>query len=124
LRTKTKKNDIIEQLTDRVGEYEQHAEQLMIDSEEEKNIKKILSSSIAKLPNRQKEIIYLKYTEGFNYDEIAELLNIDKASARTLLYRSLKTIKEQLANKVLLLFSIFSSFFNVKRSEIYTIKKM
>ena len=119
LRTKTKKRDIIEQLTDnKAGEYEQHAEQLMINSEEEKSIKKILSSSIAKLPNRQKEIIYLKYTEGFNYDEIAELLNIDKASARTLLYRSLKTIKEQLANKVLLLFSIFSSFFNVKRSEI------
>ena len=118
LRTKTKKRDIIEQLTEnKVDEYEQHAEQLIIDSEEKKSIKEILNSSIAKLPNRQKEIVYLKYTEGFNYDEIAELLNIDKASARTLLYRSLKTIKEQLANKILLLIFILGSFFHVKRAE-------
>lgn len=110
LRTKSKKQNIIGQLSERHYEYEQHAEQLIIDLEVKKNIRDTVSLSIAKLPSRQKEIVYLKYTQGFNYDEIAELLNIDKASARTLLYRSLKSIKDQLSNSVLLLLFIFSSF--------------
>lgn len=108
LRTKSKKQNIIKQLTESDNKYEQHAEQSIIDSEEKKKIRDTISLSIAKLPSRQKEIIYLKYTQGFNYDEIAELLNIDKASARTLLYRSLKSIKDHLSKSVFLLMFIFS----------------
>jgi RNA polymerase sigma factor (sigma-70 family) len=100
LRTKNRKQDINTQLSENGNEQEVHPEQLMIDSEEKESIRNKIGLFIAKLPIRQKEIICLKYTEGFNYDEIAELLNIDKASARTLLYRSLKTIKEQLSNNV------------------------
>ncbi len=110
LRSKNRKQDIIAQLSEKDNEYEQHIEKLMIDSEEEKSIRETLGTSIAKLSSRQKEIIYLKYTEGFSYDEIAELLQIDKASARTLLFRSLKTIKGQLSNNVLLLMVITGSF--------------
>ena len=74
-----------------------------------KSIRKIISSAISNLPNRQSEIIYLKYTEGLNYDEIARLLEIDIASARTLLYRSLKTIKDHLGKNILILVAIFCS---------------
>lgn len=118
LRSKKRKQDIVTQLSEKSYAYEKNAEQLMIDSEEENSIRHILNASIAKLPNRQKEIIYLKYTEGFNYDEIADLLNIDKASARTLLYRSLKTIKEQLHKNVLMLIFIIWPTFKRKHLEI------
>lgn len=114
LRSKNKKQNIIEQFSEKDNEYEQHAEQLMIDSEEKKGIMNTIGLSIAKLPNRQKEIIYLKYTEGLNYDVIAEILQIDKASARTLLYRSLKTIKERLSNNILLLMFIIGFLFKSK----------
>lgn len=109
LRSKNRKLTIEKLLVDDDA-YEQPAEWQMIDSEEIKSISQKIGSSIAKLPARQREIIYLRYTEGLNYDEIAELLQIDKASARTLLYRSLKTIKEQLGSNTIFLLSILYSF--------------
>lgn len=111
LRSNSKKADIIGRLSEKDHEDEQNAEQLMINSEEENSIRKTIGLSISKLPNRQREIVYLKYTEGFSYDEIAEMLGIDKASARTLLYRSLKSIKEQLSHKILVLVAISKFFF-------------
>jgi RNA polymerase sigma factor (sigma-70 family) len=103
LRSKNRKQDIINLLVCKDDRYEPNAEQLMIISEKEKSIGNRIDIILAKLPNRQKEIVYLKYTQGLDYDEIAELLQIDKASARTLLYRSLKTIKDQLSKKIFLL---------------------
>jgi RNA polymerase sigma factor (sigma-70 family) len=96
LRSEYRKQSIVNQIAADAHNYGQHAEQIMIDLEEDNEARKKISTAIAKLPNRQSEIIYLKYTEGLNYDEIALLLQIDKASARTLLYRSLKSIKDQL----------------------------
>jgi len=108
LRSKKRKQDIINLIDGDDLLFENNAEQKIIDSEKDKSIKSRIDSLLAQLPSRQKEIIYLKYTEGLNYDDIAELLQIDKASARTLLYRTLKTIKEQLSNNILLLWALFS----------------
>jgi RNA polymerase sigma factor (sigma-70 family) len=108
LRSKKRKQDIINLIDGDDLLFERNAEQKIIDSEKDKSIKSRIDSLLAQLPSRQKEIIYLKYTEGLDYDDIAELLQIDKASARTLLYRTLKTIKEQLSNNILLLWSLIS----------------
>jgi RNA polymerase sigma factor (sigma-70 family) len=108
LRSKKRKQNIINLIDGDDLLFENNAEQKIIDSEKDKSIKSRIDSLLAQLPSRQKEIIYLKYTEGLDYDDIAELLQIDKASARTLLYRTLKTIKEQLSNNVLLLWSLIS----------------
>lgn len=113
LRTKNKKQHI-EKLLAEEDAYEHHAERQMIDSEELKTISQKISSVLAKLPSRQREIIYLRYTEGLNYDEISELLQIDKASARTLLYRSLKTIKEQLGSNMIFLLSFICTSWQSK----------
>ena len=108
LRTENRRHNIVNGLAEEEN-FEQNAEQVIIESEEVKSIRKIISSAISNLPNRQSEIIYLKYTEGLNYDEIARLLEIDIASARTLLYRSLKTIKDHLGKNILILVAIFCS---------------
>ena len=108
LRSKKRKQDIINLLDGDDMLYEKNAEQIIIDLEKEKSIKSHINSVLAKLPSRQKEIVYLKFTECLDFDEIAELLQIDKASVRTLLYRTLKTIKEQLSGKILLLWTLFS----------------
>jgi RNA polymerase sigma factor (sigma-70 family) len=106
LRSKKRKQNIINLIDGDDILYEKNAEQKIIDSEKEKSIKYHINSLLSQLPSRQREIVYLKYTECFDYDDIAELLQIDKASARTLLYRTLKTIKEELSNNVLLLWSL------------------
>ena len=117
LRSKNRKQNIITQFSEFEFEYESHAEQKIIEAEESENIAKKIRSSIEKLSNHQKEIIYLKYTKGFSYDKIAELLQIDKASARTLLYRTLKILKEQLSNNILILLVLTYFLFKQKRSE-------
>jgi len=123
LRSKNRKQDISIKLSEFETGYAKHAEQIIIEDEEENSIRKKIGTSIEKLSNRQKEIIYLKYTNDFSYDEIAEMLQIDKASARTLLYRTLKTLKDQFNNNALLLLVLTGSFLNSKWSEKQIIKK-
>lgn len=123
LRSKNRKLDIITQLSEFETDYEKHAEQNIIEDEEDNSIRKKIRISIEKLPDRQKEIIYLKYTKGFSYDEIANLLQINKASARTLLYRTLKTMKELLSNNTLILMIIISSFLNKNDLKTRLLKK-
>ena len=117
LRSKNRKHNIITQLAEFETVYEKHIEQKIIEAEEDNSIRKRIRKMIEKLSDRQKEIIYLKYTEGLSYDEIAEMLQIDKASARTLLYRTLKTLKELLSNKSLILMILIDSFLMQNRSK-------
>lgn len=117
LRTKNRKQNIINQLSEFEFGHESHAEQKIIEAEESDNIVNSIRVTIEKLSNHQKEIIYLKYTKGFSYDKIAELLQIDKASARTLLYRTLKILKEQLSNNILILIVLPGSFFKQRPTE-------
>jgi RNA polymerase sigma factor (sigma-70 family) len=94
-RSNNRKQNILENISKINSDFEPNAEQILIRTESERDIKTRLGKLIEGLPPRQREIIYLKFTENMNYDEIAELLQIDNASARKLLYRALKTIKEQ-----------------------------
>ncbi|MCF6332782.1 MAG: RNA polymerase sigma factor [Draconibacterium sp.] len=73
-------------------------------SEERQNRIKAITKSINSLSIRQKEAIYLKYTEGLNYEEISEVLEIDIASARTLVYRGIKKIKKIIFHSTIILF--------------------
>lgn len=123
LRSRKRKQDINLLLSEFEIGYEKYAEQKIIEDEDNKSIRKIIQTSIEKLSDRQKEIIYLKYTKDFSYDEIAEILQIDKASARTLLYRTLKTIKEQFSSNSLLFFVFIGSIFSKKLSEKFHVKK-
>jgi RNA polymerase sigma factor (sigma-70 family) len=98
-RSSNRKQDIIKLISEDEILMEDHTEQLMIDSEERQSIRNELISAMNQLTDRQKEVIFLRYTEGFDYDKIAELLNIDKASACTLLYRSIKSLRKTLNEK-------------------------
>lgn len=48
------------------------------------------------LPKRQREVLYLKYFDGFSYEKIAEVMNLTAQSVRNLIYRAIKTLKELL----------------------------
>lgn len=68
----------------------------IIQKEEDIRMEKCLEEAVKDLSGKQKEVIYLKFTKGLSYEEIAFLFDIDIASARTLLYRTLKTIRGKL----------------------------
>jgi len=55
---------------------------------------KFLEMVMEGLTPRQKEALYLKFNCGFDYIQISELMQISIESVRTMIYRTLKSIKE------------------------------
>ena len=73
--------------------FEMSLETTIIESEKFQEKKKILNKALEQLTEKQREVLFLRYTEGMEYSEIANILDIDIASVRTLVYRSLKALK-------------------------------
>ena len=57
-----------------------------------------INEFILKLPEKQKQIIQLRDIEGFSYNEISEILDIDINQVKVNLFRARKAIKENLLN--------------------------
>lgn len=65
----------------------------------------LLSKAIAGLTPRQKEAIYLKFTEELEYKEIAEIMEMSVESCRNLICKAIKSLKDALhGNTSILLF--------------------
>jgi RNA polymerase sigma-70 factor (ECF subfamily) len=58
-----------------------------------------ISKIIAKMPENQKMVFQLRDIEGYEFEEIAEMLSISETNARVILSRVRKTIKEELLKK-------------------------
>ena len=74
-------------------------EKFLIDNENSEAIQKKLKTAIANLPERQKEAIYLKYYSGLSYEEIAQIMEMEKQSVANVLRRALLSLR--------VLFSVF-----------------
>ncbi|MEZ5044505.1 MAG: sigma-70 family RNA polymerase sigma factor [Saprospiraceae bacterium] len=71
--------------------------------EEEENIlqrKKILNNQIQQLPERQKEIIYLRYFHNLKNEEIADILNMNYQSVANLLHRAIKKLRQSIPSRL------------------------
>ncbi|WP_133464780.1 RNA polymerase sigma factor [Sunxiuqinia elliptica] len=110
LRTANRKNAILYALKEQESEFEDNIESSLIDIEQKEAIQKRIESALSQLSKRQQEAIYLRYSEGLSYDEVAELMDLDKASARTLVYRALKTIRDILGDSFVLFFIQMKQF--------------
>jgi RNA polymerase sigma factor (sigma-70 family) len=56
-----------------------------------------VENEINQLTNRQREVMYYFYKEGFDYDEIAEIMSLKtRRSAQNLVYEAVKIIKSRL----------------------------
>jgi RNA polymerase sigma factor (sigma-70 family) len=62
-----------------------------------------LLTVLNQLPPRQREVIYLKYFDGFSYEKISEIMNLTAQSVRNLIYRAIKTLKELLLTFLVLM---------------------
>ncbi len=60
------------------------------------NLAEYTRQIIARLPEKQQVTIHMRDVEGYEIDEIAEVLECDSASVRTNLSRARKRIREQL----------------------------
>jgi RNA polymerase sigma factor (sigma-70 family) len=65
---------------------------------EEKSNQKLflLHKALMDLTPRQKEAVYLKYTENLEYEEIAEIMEMSIEGCRNLIYRAIKSLKDSI----------------------------
>lgn len=76
--------------------FEVSHENLMVSRELDAEKSARVLQAMAQLSNRQKEIIYLKFYQELNYEEVSEIMNINYQAARNLLYQSIKSMKKLL----------------------------
>ncbi len=70
-----------------------------------------LRQAIERLPKRLQEVIFLKFYEGLDNEEIAQIMGIERQSAANFLHRALYQLKNQIPMLVrITLLSFFTSF--------------
>ena len=86
-------------------------EESIIQNELEEFQLKALQEALECLPERQKEILFLKYYNGMSYDEIEEILSINYQSIRNHIYRALQKLrahfKEEISTPIFSLLILF-----------------
>ncbi|WP_205511270.1 RNA polymerase sigma factor [Longitalea arenae] len=71
-------------------------EKNMILKEEERSLQRRLTIALDALTPRQREAIFLRYIEGFSYDEVAEMMDLTTKGTYKLMARAIDALKEQL----------------------------
>lgn len=66
----------------------------MVRKELDDELKISLKYALAKLTDRQREAIFLKFYEGLSYDEVAAIMNISTKGTYKLMARALGMLKE------------------------------
>ena len=70
-------------------------EDRLIDKEEQQQIKDQLSEMLDSLTERQREVVYLRYVQEYDYAQISELLNISIHGCRKLLSKAMQNLREK-----------------------------
>jgi len=112
---KTKKLLLVDEPVEADFSFSYSVENSLISREADEMRSSFLKMVMAGLTPRQKEALYLKFNCGFDYNQISELMQISVESTRTMVYRTLKTIKETFGTDSysnLIFFSIFRSPLN------------
>lgn len=78
-------------------------EQQIIHDESQRELLEMLAIQINKLPERQREILYLKFNHDLDYEQIATIMQISVQTCRTFVYRALKVLRGRLELSVILL---------------------
>ncbi|MDR2497761.1 MAG: sigma-70 family RNA polymerase sigma factor [Tannerellaceae bacterium] len=66
----------------------------LIAHEEQELAARRVNELLATLTDRQREIVYLRYSEGLDYEEIARLMSISAPACRKLMHKALKGLRE------------------------------
>ncbi|MEM9931460.1 MAG: sigma-70 family RNA polymerase sigma factor, partial [Bacteroidota bacterium] len=69
-------------------------ENQIIQGEEANSRQATLQAALQRLSDRQREVLYLKYFEGYNYKEIAELIGLNHQSVRNTATRALQALRK------------------------------
>lgn len=98
------KNNKLSSLGDEYNfELELSPESLMLQNENSKQIREQIESLLCKLTAKQKEVIYLRYYEGLNFEDIAQNMNLSVKASYKLMGRAIATLRENVPSSRVLL---------------------
>jgi RNA polymerase sigma factor (sigma-70 family) len=72
-------------------------ENFLINKDDDKKRAVKVIEALRQLPNRQREIIYLKLFQGLNYEELTEVMQINYQATRNLFYEAIKSLRKALS---------------------------
>ncbi|MBR9855604.1 MAG: sigma-70 family RNA polymerase sigma factor [Algicola sp.] len=75
-------------------ELQVNVEELLIEDEFKAQLKSKIEKTLQKITPRQREIIYLRYTQEYGYQEISEILGIGVPACRNLILKALKQLRD------------------------------
>lgn len=82
------------------------AEEDWISTEENSRKRELIIQGIKELNLKQREVLYYKFTCGFDYKQISEIMAVTNESARQLSSRAIQTLKKYLLENGLILLTI------------------
>lgn len=82
----------------RVGEYNEAKVKKLGHSEQYSDAKEILDAAVAKLPDIQRQMILLRDYEGYSYEEIGEITNLNESQVKVYIFRARKFLKDYIGN--------------------------
>ncbi len=65
-----------------------------------------VKEAMENLSKRQKEVIYLKYISGLDYEDIGEIMDINYQSARNLVSNALRALKKHLLPGIIIILNL------------------
>lgn len=74
----------------------------LIVSEDKELIHRKIKEMLGSLTAKQREIVYLRYVQEYNYNKIAEVLNITPSSCRKLIHKAMLTLRKKYPSSMLL----------------------
>lgn len=89
-------------------------QQQFIEEEEGIILRKKLSAALQQLTPRQREAIFLRYIEGFSYQEVSDMMDLTPKATYKLMARAIEALKEQMPVLLSLFFlknMVFPHFF-------------
>ncbi len=87
------------------------AENMLIDEETNFEMEGKVKVLLQKLSKRQKEAIYLKFYQELGYDEISDVMSISYQSARTIIFKAIKTLRQEVGDsKIISMFLIMKMY--------------
>ena len=107
-----KREKIYTETSDRNYEFEAtfSIEESIIHNETIDQRKKALLKSLKALSSRQKEAVYLRYTKGFEYKQVAGIMDMEVESCRNLISRAINKLRKEINQETdLILYFIFTS---------------
>jgi len=72
----------------------------ILDKETQEEVRRKIKKALNSLTSRQREAIYLRFYENMSYEEISEIMEIEKGASYKLVYRALDRLKAELGSSV------------------------